>query len=76
MAACLLTTLTSCAQLKVQEQVKPIQANLLAKCPQLTKHEGTTGAMVIQTMISWASQYNDCAAKHNALVDVVSKEGK
>lgn len=51
--------------------VDPIQENLLAKCPELSKHEGTTGAMVLTTLVDWASTYNECAARHNQLVDVV-----
>lgn len=37
------------------------------------QHEGKTGAMILQTMVTWAGQYNECAARHNALSDVVQK---
>ena len=57
----------------MQEQVAPTQANLLTKCPELTKHEGTTGKMVLLTMTTWATEYNECAARHNELVDVIQK---
>lgn len=53
------------------EQPKPIQQNLLAKCPPLSKHEGTTGAAVIRTMTLWAAEYNECANRHNLLVESV-----
>lgn len=56
----------------MREPVKPIQANLLVKCPELSKHEGTTGSMVLITLTNWASEYNECAARHNALVDAVT----
>lgn len=55
----------------MQEQVKPIQENLLVKCPELSKHEGTTGSMVIVTLTNWAAEYNDCAARQHALIDAV-----
>lgn len=63
----------------MQEPVKPIQANLLTKCPELSKHEGTTGAMVLITLTNWATEYNECAARQAALVDAVQfdkNEGK
>jgi hypothetical protein len=55
----------------VQEQVKPIQSNLLTKCDTLPAHEGKTGALMLSTMLAWATAYNECAERHNALVDVV-----
>lgn len=55
----------------MQEQVKPIQSNLLTKCDVLPVHEGKTGASVLSTLVVWASIYNECASRHNALVDVV-----
>ena len=65
--------LFGCASLSQPEQVSPIQSNLLTKCAELTKHEGTTGAMVLSTMVRWATEYNECAARHNNLVDAVTK---
>jgi hypothetical protein len=58
----------------VREQVKPIQQNLLTKCEELQKHEGTTGAMVILTLTQWASQYNECLIRHNGLVDAINNQ--
>jgi hypothetical protein len=63
--------LTACSSLKVQEQAAPIQANLLAKCEPLTEHEGKTGSMVLLTLTRWATEYNECAARHNGLVDAI-----
>ena len=60
----------------MREPVKPIQANLLEKCPELSKHEGTTGKDVLFTLTNWASEYNECAARHGALVDAVKDQGK
>ena len=60
----------------MREPVKPIQANLLKKCPELSKHEGTTGAMVLITLTNWATEYNECAARHAALVDAVNEQTK
>ena len=70
------STLTGCSLLSVQEKVNPIQANLLEKCPELSKHEGTTGKDVLYTLTNWATEYNECAARHNQLVDVVKDQGK
>jgi hypothetical protein len=64
---------SGCASLKEPEQVQPIQQNLLTKCPPLSKHEGTTGKAVLDTLLHWASEYNDCATRHNGLVDTVSR---
>ena len=68
--------LTGCSLLSVQEKVNPIQANLLETCPELSKHEGTTGKDVLYTLTNWATEYNECAARHNQLVDVVKDQGK
>lgn len=68
--------MTGCSLWNVQEPVKPIQANLLEKCPELSKHEGTTGKDVLYTLTNWATEYNECAARHNQLVDVVNDQGK
>lgn len=62
---------TACTSLKVQEQAAPIQENLLAKCEPLTKHEGKNGSMVLLTLTRWATEYNECAARHNGLVDAI-----
>lgn len=74
LATCPLILLTACSSLNVRAQAEPIQQNLLTKCEPLSEHEGTTGAMVLTTMLRWASEYNDCAARHNGLVDAVGKK--
>ena len=67
---------TGCSSLNVQEQVKPTQATLTIKCPILSKHEGTTGTAVLLTLTSWASEYNECATRHNGLVDAINQTEK
>jgi hypothetical protein len=62
--------LAGCAP-NVRQEAKPIQQNLLTKCPPLTKHNGTNGVMVLNTLTRWAAEYNECAARHNGLVDAV-----
>lgn len=52
-------------------QAGPIQQNLLQRCDELTRHEGTTGKMVLLTLTRWAAEYNECAARHNGLVDAI-----
>jgi hypothetical protein len=49
-----------------------IQQDLLVPCPDLSKHEGVTGADVLRTMVSWAREYNECSARHNALVKAIN----
>jgi hypothetical protein len=31
-----------------------------------------TGAEVLRTMVSWAREYNECSARHNALVKAIN----
>lgn len=65
-------TMQGCSWLNVQEPAKPIQANLLEKCPELSKHEGVTGKDVMFTLTNWASEYNECRLRHEKLIDAVS----
>jgi hypothetical protein len=60
-------TTTGCVSLKPPV----IQQDLLVPCPDLSKHEGVTGAEVLRTMVSWAREYNECSARHNALVKAI-----
>lgn len=68
----LLSSVTGCFWSTAPELVKPYQQNLLKKCPELSKHDGTTGKDVLATLLNWADEYNDCAVRHNGLVDAVS----
>lgn len=51
-----------------------MQQSLLVKCPvslsQLS--DGTAGAIAL-TMKEWAATYHECAARHNGLVDAVTR---
>ena len=69
--------MTGCAWLKQPELVPPLQANLLRKCPEfLSEHTGSTGAAALGTLTRWPSEYNDCAARHNGLVDALVNKDK
>tara|TARA_R110002012_G_scaffold321621_2_gene550186 strand:- start:21251 stop:21397 length:147 start_codon:yes stop_codon:yes gene_type:complete len=47
----------------------------MKRCPETLPYltDGTGGDVTL-TMDSWASQYHDCATRHNGLVDSI--EGK
>lgn len=50
----------------------PIQANLLTKCPEtLNPVQGITGKYILETLLDDSDLYNECSARHNALVDAV-----
>jgi hypothetical protein len=63
--------LTACASSKPPAQAKPLQASLLTPCQPLPPHQGTTGADVLRTMTLWAGEFNECAERHNALVQAL-----
>lgn len=69
--------LSGCSSLTTKEVNKtPIQENLLVKCEeQLDAVTGTTGKDAFLALKNDAVQYNECAARHNALVDII-KDGK
>lgn len=48
----------------------------MTKCPELSKHEGTTGSMVLVTLTNWAQEYNECAERQKALIDVIQAQEK
>lgn len=62
-----------CGSSKQPELQKPVlQANLLQPCPELTEHNGgKDGASLLATLLEWAGQYHECAARHQALVEAV-----
>lgn len=67
--------MTGCAWWKRPGVEPPLQANLLQRCPEfLTEHTGTDGKAVFRTMTNWPLEYNECAARHNGLVDAVQKK--
>lgn len=70
--------LCSCAlfqkpETKIVIQYPDIPPNLLTKCDNLSKLEGTTGKAIMPWIIQTSAQYKECQAKHNALIKVVSK---
>lgn len=46
----------------------------MQRCPQTLPRlaDGTGGAVMI-AMRDWASQYHDCATRHNGLVDAIQQ---
>lgn len=70
MTALLLLT-ASCSQ---GPQTKPMQENLLVKCPEeLPAATGKTGADWIRMAVSWRSQYNECKTRQHGLIEAVKE---
>ncbi|TXH46574.1 MAG: hypothetical protein E6Q97_29355 [Desulfurellales bacterium] len=65
--------LAGCPAVKQPELQKPVlQANLLQPCPELTEHNGgKDGGSLLATLLEWAGQYHECAARQKALVEAV-----
>lgn len=49
------------------------QQALLVKCAALTKPTGKTGAQLLSLTVEWGQMYNECATRHNGLVDALQK---
>lgn len=66
-------TVTACSSLGKQSiLVKPtIPANLKAQCPNLSTPSDGTAKSILLWSVDTVDKYNDCKAKHAALVDVV-----
>lgn len=50
------------------------QENLKAKCPRLPDLPGGAGTDVYPWALNAAATYNECATRHNGLVDVLEAE--
>ncbi|HHP8278237.1 TPA: hypothetical protein ACSIU2_003172 [Acinetobacter baumannii] len=49
--------------------LKPvIPANLIQPCPNLNEIEGTTGKNLMIWSVDTVAKYNDCKARHGAIV--------
>ena len=51
-----------------------IQENLLSKCDVLPELEGGAGSDAYVWGLRVVAQYNDCATRHNGLVDAIRTE--
>ncbi len=72
---CALAMMVSACSTTSPRGYLPTQQNLLQKCPEsLPTLVDGTGKTVMVTMKEWATQYHDCATRHNGLVDAVTKE--
>ena len=71
MCACL-ALVSGCSMLRPSTTLPSYQQNLMATCPATlpTLSDGEAGT-VLTTMKQWASQYHDCATRHNGLVDAI-----
>lgn len=69
----LFLSLVGCSTLTSKEVNKtPIQANLLTKCPEhLNEVQGVTGKAILEALLDDNDLYNECSARHNALVDAL-----
>ncbi|WP_435369936.1 Rz1-like lysis system protein LysC [Acinetobacter baumannii] len=50
-----------------------IPANLMQPCPNLNEIEGTTGKDLMIWSVDTVAKYNDCKARHSALVDAAQQ---
>lgn len=66
------SALTACASSPTPQPVE-IPASLRQPCPQLQPPADGTGAAVLRTMVEWAALYRECAGRHRALVEEVSR---
>jgi hypothetical protein len=65
-------SLSGCSIWGQKHQPKPYQQNLLAKCPvKLAPLSDGTARSVALAMNQWKASYNDCATRHNGLVDAI-----
>lgn len=48
------------------------QQSLLARCEALAKPAGKSGAQLLSLAVEWGDLYNECAARHNGLVDALA----
>lgn len=57
-----------------QPEASPYQQSLLAKCPTMLPqlNDGEAGT-ILRTMTEWASQYHDCATRHNGLIEAIGE---
>ncbi|MER0131718.1 Rz1-like lysis system protein LysC, partial [Acinetobacter baumannii] len=54
--------------------LKPvIPANLIQPCSNLNEIEGTTGKDLMIWSVDTVAKYNDCKARHSALVDAAQQ---
>ncbi|EMK0759322.1 hypothetical protein [Acinetobacter baumannii] len=52
--------------------LKPaIPANLIQPCPNLSEIKGTTGKDLMIWSVDTVAKYNDCKARHGALVNAL-----
>jgi hypothetical protein len=58
----------------VQTEQSVIQENLLSKCDVLAELDGGAGSDAYVWILRAVAQYNECATRHNGLVDVVKSE--
>lgn len=59
----------------MQTRGNAIQENLLVRCEPLAELTGSgEGRDVFVWALGTVAQYNDCATRHNGLVDVVKSE--
>ncbi len=59
--------LTGCQRLIVSSPTIP--PNLKQECPELRKIESRQGKDLVLWVVEFVGKYNDCRAKHKALVD-------
>ena len=63
-----------CQRLIVPQVTNSLPADLMQPCPELRLLTGTTGQDIVLWSIDTANKYQDCKARHSALVDAVKIE--
>ena len=66
--------LTACANSTVPSAPNKPPADLAQSCPALQPLTGTTGAQILPWALQTVHLYNDCKARHEALVQAMSAE--
>lgn len=66
--------MTGCQPLTVPLKEIKIPADLTYPCQELQELQGTTGKQVLLWSLQVIHDYNDCKAKHKALVNAFNKD--
>lgn len=64
-------TACGCTNLIVPSKANKLPADLIQPCPQLQELTGTTGKHILPWAVQTVHTYNDCKARHEALVKAV-----
>lgn len=69
--ATIFTACNACTNLTVPSKANKIPADLVQPCPRLQELSGTTGKHILPWAVQTVHTYNDCKARHEALIRAV-----